>query len=78
MKIALKAILKWILVTGAVLIVVLIVTVCAILLSYDYNDLKPQIAKAVWNATGRELTIGGDIKLKLGLIPAIVLTDIKF
>jgi uncharacterized protein involved in outer membrane biogenesis len=78
LKIALKAILKWILVTGAVLIVVLIVTVCAILLSYDYNDLKPQIAKAVWNATGRELTIGGDIKLKLGLIPALVLTDIKF
>jgi len=78
LKIALKAILKWILVTGAVLIVVLIVTVCAILLSYDYNEFKPQIAKAVWNATGRELTIGGDIKLKLGLIPAIVLTDIKF
>jgi uncharacterized protein involved in outer membrane biogenesis len=78
LKIALKAILKWILVTGAVLIVVLIVTVCAILLSYDYNDLKPQIAKAVWNATGRKLTIGGDIKLKLGLIPALVLTDIKF
>ena len=78
LKIELKAKLKWLLVTGAVLIVVLIVTVYAILSSYDYNDLKPQIAKAAWNATGRELTIGGDIKLKLGLIPALVLTDIKF
>jgi len=78
LKIESKAKLKWILLTGAVLIVVLIVTVYAILSSYDYNDLKPQIAKAAWNATGRELTIGGDIKLKLGLIPALVLTDIKF
>ncbi len=78
MKIKSKAKLKWILATGVVLIVGLIVTVYVILSSYDYNDLKPPIAKAVWNATGRELTINGDIKLKLGLIPALVLTDINF
>jgi len=78
LKIKVKAILKWILVTGAVLITVLIVAGYAILSNYGYNDLKPQIAKAVKNATGRKLTIGGDIKLKPGLIPALVLTDIKF
>lgn len=78
LKIDPKAKLKWILVTAIVLIVGLFVTVYVILSSYDYNDLKPLIAKAVWNATGRELTINGDIKLKLGLIPTLVLTDIKF
>ena len=69
---------KWLLITAAVLIVALIVTLYTILSSYDYNDLKPHIAKAAWKATGRKLTIGGDIRLKFGLTPVLVLTDIKF
>ena len=70
--------LKWILGIGGVLVVALIVAVYVILSSYDYNNLKPHITKAAWDATGRKLTIGGDIDLDIGLTPALVLTDIKF
>ena len=70
--------LKWILVIVAILIVVLVVSIYIFLARYDYNNLKPQITKAVLDATGRELTIGGDIDLHVGLKPALVLSDIKF
>ena len=45
------------------------VTGYAILESYDFNNYKPKIAQAVKEATGRELKIDGDIKVKLGLSP---------
>lgn len=70
--------LKWIMGIGVALIVALIVALYVILSVYDFNNLKPQIAKAARDATGRELTIGGDIDLDIGLTPALVLTDIKF
>ena len=69
---------KRLLVIAALVIVALIVTGYAILISYDFNKLKPQIARAVKEATGRELKIGGDIKVKLGLSPAVLVEDIRF
>ncbi|MFC1532167.1 AsmA family protein [Thermodesulfobacteriota bacterium] len=71
-------ILKWVIGIVAALIIVLVVAVYVILSRYDFNDLKPQIAKAAQEATGRELTIGGDIDFKIGFTPSLVLTDIKF
>ena len=69
---------KWILGAAVVLIVVLIITIYVILSSYDFNDLKPMIAQSVKDATGRELTLGGDIKLDIGLTPALVVEDVSF
>ena len=69
---------KRLLIIAALVIVALIVTGYAILISYDFNKLKPQIARAVKEATGRELKIGGDIKVKLGLSPAVLVEDIRF
>ena len=46
---------KWILGICVAMVVAVIVTVCVILLSYDFNDLKPVIAQKVRDATGREL-----------------------
>ena len=64
---------------GAALLVVLLVAVLYLFLAtYDYNRLKPEIARAVKDATGRELTLGGDIKLDLGLLPALAVKDVKF
>ncbi|MDB9823110.1 AsmA family protein [Deltaproteobacteria bacterium] len=71
-------VLKWAAGIVAGLIIILLIAVYFILSSYDFNDLKPQIAKAALEATGRELTIGGDIDLEIGLTPTLVLTDIKF
>ncbi len=69
---------KWILGIIAVLILAVIVTVYILLSSYDFNHLKPTITKAVRDATGRELTLGGDIGLELGLIPVLVVEDVSF
>ncbi|GJQ58927.1 MAG: cell envelope biogenesis protein AsmA [Candidatus Scalindua sp.] len=60
------------------MILSLIVGVYVLLTRYDCEDLKPLISKATLDATGRELTIGGDINLDIGFRPTIVLTDIKF
>jgi hypothetical protein len=49
-----------------------------ILSRYDYNGLKPVITRAVKDGTGRELTLGGDIRLKPGFTPALVVKDVSF
>jgi len=69
---------KWILGVAVALIVALIVTVYVILSIYDFNNLKPKIAQAVKDATGRELTLGGDIELEIGFSPMLVVEDVRF
>ncbi len=58
--------------------VTLVVTAYLILASYDYNKFKPRITQAVKDATGRELTLGGDIELAIGFSPSLVVADVTF
>ncbi|HUU51238.1 MAG TPA: AsmA family protein [Nitrospinota bacterium] len=69
---------KWILGIAAILFAALIITIYVILSSYDYNNLKPHIAQAAKDATGRGLTLGGDINLKISLTPALVVENVSF
>jgi uncharacterized protein involved in outer membrane biogenesis len=69
---------KWILGIIVFLIVAVTVTIYAILSSYDFNKLKPQIARMVKDTTGRELLLGGDIEIKIGLTPTLVIEDVSF
>jgi uncharacterized protein involved in outer membrane biogenesis len=69
---------KRILLIFALIIVVLIVAVYVILSRYDFNEFKPQIAQAVMEATGRELTMEGDIKIKLGFAPGLSIENVSF
>ena len=69
---------KWVLGVVAASIVLLYVAVYLILSRYDYNGLKPEIMRAVKDGTGRELTLGGDIRLKPGFTPALVVKDVSF
>jgi uncharacterized protein involved in outer membrane biogenesis len=62
---------KWILGISAAVLVALLVTVYIILLSYDYNKLKPRITGMVKKYFDRELTLDGDIKLGIGLYPTL-------
>jgi len=55
---------KKILILVGLIIVTLIVAFNVIVSIYDFNNLKPRIAQAVKGATGRELSLDGDIKLK--------------
>ncbi len=69
---------KWVLGVVSVSIVLLVVAVYVVLSSYNYNGLKPEIIRAVKDDTGRELTLGGDISLKIGFTPALVVKDVSF
>ena len=69
---------KWVLGVVSAPVVLLVVAVYVILSSYNYNGLKPEIIRAVKDDTGRELTLGGDISLKIGFTPALVVKDVSF
>jgi uncharacterized protein involved in outer membrane biogenesis len=69
---------KWILGICVCLIIALLAAVYVFLQTYDYNKLKPRIARMVKEATGRELKLDGDINLAFGFSPALVVTDITF
>ena len=70
--------LKWIFGIIAGVIVLCVIAVVIILSSYNFNNLKPVISKAVYDATGRKLVIGSNIDLDIGLSPSLVLSDIEF
>jgi uncharacterized protein involved in outer membrane biogenesis len=57
---------KWILGILAGLILAFVITIYIIISSYDFSRLKPLITAEIKNATGRELTIGGNIEVKIG------------
>jgi len=46
--------------------------------SYDYHYIKSIIEKAVFDATGRKLSINGDIYFHIGLYPGIRMSDLTF
>jgi uncharacterized protein involved in outer membrane biogenesis len=71
--------MRWKRVVGiaAVLLIAIIVAAYVILSAYDYNKFKPRIAKVVEDATGRKLTLAGDIDLEVGLSPTLVVEDVK-
>jgi uncharacterized protein involved in outer membrane biogenesis len=69
---------KWILGIAAAVLVAIFITVIIIVSSYDYNNLKPIITKSVSDSTGRELNIAGDIELKIGFVPSLVVQDVDF
>ena len=69
---------KWIVGIIAAICVVLLVVAYIIAASYDYNKLKPLITRTVKDFTGRELTIGGDFDLKIGLPPSLEVHNVAF
>ena len=72
--------MRWKRIVGiaAVLLIAIIVAAYVILSAYDYNKFKPRIAKVVEDATGRKLTLAGDIDLEVGLSPTLVVEDVSF
>jgi len=77
MKIKLASTLKWVVAAFLALMLLSVLAIFAILSGYDYNSLKPEIQDAVADATGKELTLGGDISFKMGLTPTLVARDVS-
>jgi uncharacterized protein involved in outer membrane biogenesis len=69
--------LRIVLIAVVVVIVALVATAAGILMSIDFNQYKPQIAAAVKSATGRDLSIGGNFKLGLGLSPTLAVDNVS-
>jgi uncharacterized protein involved in outer membrane biogenesis len=69
---------KWIAAIGALLIIALMAAGYVFLATYDYNKLKPRIARMVKDATGRELNLGGEIDLAIGFSTSLVVEDVTF
>ena len=67
---------KWIVGIGVLVIVILITAVYVYLNTYDYNKIKPLVARMVEDATGRKLSLGGDVNLEIGFVPALVVTNV--
>ena len=61
---------------GVLAIVILIAAVLVYLNTYDYNKLKPLVSRMVEDATGRKLSLDGDVNLEIGFAPALVVTDV--
>jgi uncharacterized protein involved in outer membrane biogenesis len=68
---------KKILIIVGLIIVALIAAFYVIVSIYDFNKLKPRIARAVKDATGRELRLDGDIKLKVGFTVGVAAENVS-
>ena len=64
------------LIAVAALVVIVVGGAVIAIASFDPNSLKPRIATAVKQATGRDLAINGAIGLKWSLRPTIALHDV--
>jgi AsmA family protein len=70
--------LKTVLLVVVGLLVVLVVAAVVVVKSIDFNTYKPLIAEQAKAATGRELTIRGNLDLQIGFSPAVVVKDVSF
>lgn len=61
---------------GVLGMVILMAALYAYLNTYDYNRLKPLFAQMVEDATGRTLSLGGDVNFKIGFGPQLVVRNI--
>lgn len=66
------------LVSLGVVVVLLLGGVGVVVATFDPNSLKPRIQDAVRQATGRDLTLSGEIGVKLSLWPTIAVHDVAF
>ena len=62
---------------AAILLVVVLLAVFWWISRFDFNRLKPTITQQVRSAIGREITIEGDMRLKIGLAPTLIAGPVK-
>ena len=70
-------IVKWVLIGGGTLLILLVAAVILIPLMVDVNSYKPQIEAKVQEATGRSFKIGGDIGLSVFPWVGLSLSDLS-
>jgi uncharacterized protein involved in outer membrane biogenesis len=69
--------LKIAVIVVAVLVVLPVLGAAIVALTFDANRLKPRIAAAIQQATGRDVALDGPIRLGLSLRPTLQVNDVK-
>jgi len=69
---------KWFVTIGVLLIISLMAAGYVMLGNYDYNKLKPRVARMIKEVTGRELNLAGEIDLTIGFSPTLTVSDVAF
>ncbi len=59
-------------------IIACFLVIIVVVSTYDYNKFKPMITGIAKKYTGRELTIAGDIKVKISLSPTLEINQVSF
>jgi len=72
-----KIFFKWILALVSIVVVLLVVATVVLPMVVDPNDYKDEISAAVSKQTGRELTIGGEIKWSVFPSIGLELSDVS-
>lgn len=70
--------LRTALIAVVVLVVALVATAAAIILSTDFNQYRPIIAAEVEAATGRQLNLAGDLDVAVSLVPTVTVQNVSF
>jgi uncharacterized protein involved in outer membrane biogenesis len=65
------------LVIVAAILISLVAALYIVVSSYDFDKLKPHIAEAVEQVTGRKLAIAGTVEVEFGVSPTLVLRDLE-
>jgi len=69
--------LRWVLIALAVIVLLPAVAVAVLIATFDPEALKPRIEAAVEQATGRDLTLAGPIRLQPSLVPTVAVDDVS-
>jgi AsmA protein len=72
-----KKLLKWSGICIGGFLVLIVLAMLIVQMFYDSGKLKPLIERTVETATGRELILGGDVKLSLFPWVGVALTDVS-
>jgi uncharacterized protein involved in outer membrane biogenesis len=59
-------------------LLLLLGAVWLVLRSIDWNEYKEPIARAAYDATGRQLDLGGDLSLEIGFTPGVRIEGVRF
>jgi uncharacterized protein involved in outer membrane biogenesis len=71
-------ILRYVLIGLGAVLLLAVAAVAVFLATFDAEDYKPRIEAAARDATGRELTLAGPIRLKPSLRPTLEVKDVTF
>jgi len=72
--------MRWKIILGVLASIILacLLVIIVVESTYNYNKFKPMITGIAKKYTGRNLTMDGDIKIKIGLSPTLQVNNVSF